>query len=85
MSALMASGYMMPLLGILCAVVIVLTAINKTALAAILLAPMTVNVLAFHAFVDTGLFHPAASLGILLFVLNAFFLWDNRAKYTTLW
>jgi len=85
MSALMAAGYMMPLLGILCAAVLVLTAMNKTALAAILLAPMTVNVIAFHAFVDTGLLHPAASLGIVLFLLNAFFLWDNRAKYKTLW
>lgn len=85
MSALMASGYMMPLLGILCAVAFILTAINKTALAAILLAPMTVNVIAFHAFVDTGLLNPAASLGILLLILNAFFLWDNRATYKTLW
>lgn len=85
MQALMASGYMMPLLGILCAVVFVLTAMNKTALAAVLLAPMTVNVIAFHAFVDTGILHPAASLGILLFALNAFFLWDNRATYRALW
>lgn len=85
MSALMASGYMMPLLGILCAVVFVLTAINKTALGAVLLAPLTVNVIGFHAFVDTGLFSPSATLGILLLFLNAFFLWDNRATYKTLW
>jgi putative oxidoreductase len=84
MSALMDSGYMMPLLAILCAIVIALTAMNKTALAAILLAPMTVNVIAFHAFVDTGLLSLSASLGIPLFLLNAFFLWDNRAKYKTL-
>jgi putative oxidoreductase len=85
MSALMASGYIMPLLAGLCAVTIILTAMNKMALAAILLAPMTVNVIMFHAVVDTGLFHPAASLGILLLILNAFFLWDNRAKYKNLW
>ena len=85
MSALMAAGYLLPLLAILCVVVIALTIMNKTALAAILLAPMTVNVIAFHAFVDTGLLHPAASLGILLLILNAFFLWDNRATYRNLW
>lgn len=85
MSALMGSGYMFPLLGIVSAVVVILTLMNKMALAAIVLAPMTVNVIAFHTFVDTGLFTPNASLGILLLVLNAFFLWDNRSKYKTLW
>lgn len=85
MSALMGSGYMMPLLGTLSAVVIILTAINKTPLAAVLLAPMTVNVIAFHTFVDTGFFTPNALLGILLLILNAFFLWDNRATYRSLW
>lgn len=85
MSALLASGYIMPLLAVLCVVVIVLTAMNKMALAAILLAPMSVNVILFHAVVDTGLLHPSASLGIPLFLLNAFFLWDNRATYKELW
>jgi hypothetical protein len=85
MSALMASGYIMPLLAALCAVTIVLTIMNKMALAAILIAPMTVNVIAFHAIVDTGLISPSASLGIPLLLINAFFLWDNRATYKNLW
>lgn len=85
MSALMASGYLMPLLGILCAVCVVLIAMNKTALAAILLAPMTVNVICFHAFVDTGLVSPSAIMGVLLLILNAYFLWVNRMKYKALW
>lgn len=85
MSALMASGYIMPLLAALCAVAIVLTVMNKMALVAILIAPMTVNVIAFHAIVDTGLISPSASLGIPLLLINAFFLWDNRATYKNLW
>ncbi len=85
MSALMASGYIMPLLGILCAMCVVLIAMNKTALAAILLAPMTVNVICFHAFVDTGLVSPSAIMGVLLLILNAYFLWVNRMKYKALW
>jgi hypothetical protein len=85
MSALMNASYLMPTLAILCAVCIVLFAIGRTALAAILLAPLTVNVIGFHAFVDTGLFTPSATLGLLLLVLNAFFLWDNRRKYKVLW
>lgn len=85
MSALMASTYLMPAIGILCTVVIVLTLMNKMALAALLLSPLTVNVIGFHTFTDTGLFTPSATLGILLLLLNAFFLWDNRATYKTLW
>jgi hypothetical protein len=85
MSALIASGYMLPLLAILSAVCIVLLILKKDALAAVLLAPMSVNVICFHTFVDTGLISPSAILGIMLFVLNAFFLWVNREKYRILW
>lgn len=85
MSALLNAPYLMPTLGILCAVCLVLFAMGRTALAAILLAPLTVNVIGFHATVDTGLFSPSASLGIILLVLNVFFLWDNRRKYKALW
>ncbi len=85
MSALLHSGYVMPLIGILCAVAIVLFILGRTALAAILIAPLSVNVICFHAFVDTGLMSPSASLGIPLFLINAFFLWDHRKKYKALW
>jgi hypothetical protein len=35
--------------------------------------------------VDTGLISPSASLSIPLFLINLFFLWDNRKKYKALW
>ncbi len=85
MSALMAVGYMMPLVGATCAVCAVLLAINRTALAAIILAPFTVNVVLFHIFAEYGLFHPSAILADLLLILNAFFLWTERKKYKALW
>ncbi len=85
MSALLNSGYLMPLIAILCAISIVLFAIGRTALAAILVTPLAVNVICFHAFVDTGLISPSASLGIPLMLITLFFLWDNRKKYKTLW
>jgi hypothetical protein len=85
MSALMATPHMMPLIALTCAVCIALFAMRRDALAAVILAPFSVNVLCFHAFVDTGLLSPSASLGILLFLFNAFFLWDNRRKYGGLW
>lgn len=85
MSALLNSGYLMPLIAILCSVCIVLFAIGRTALAAILVTPLAVNVICFHAFVDTGLISPSASLGIPLMLITLFFLWDNRKKYAVLW
>ncbi len=85
MQALMASGYLMPLLAITCAAGLVLMLLGKTALAAVIIAPMTVNVICFHAFVDTGLVSPSAILGILLLVCNVYLLWHERAKYKQLW
>lgn len=85
MSALMATGYMMPLLGITCAVCLVLFAIGRTALGAVILAPFTVNVILFHIFLDAMPVSAASSMGWLLLVLNAYFLWINRKKYKTLW
>lgn len=47
MSALMKSGYMMPLIGLTCFVCALLFFIGRTALGAVLLAPFTVNVICF--------------------------------------
>ncbi len=84
MKALMDTGYMMPLLGLTCFIGLVLVIMGRTALAAIIVAPMTVNVVLFHAFLDgtpVGALIPA---GILL-LCNAYFLWENRKKYKNLW
>ncbi len=80
-SALMNTGYMMPLLGIMFAVVVVLLVMNKTALAALLLAPITVNIMCFHWFLDAAPVSASSSLAYLLLILNAFFLWQNWGKY----
>lgn len=85
MQALMNSTYMMPLLGLLCFVCLVLVIMNKTALAAVLLAPMTVNVMLFHAVVDDNIFKISSIMGWMLFILNVYFLWINWDKYKTLW
>jgi hypothetical protein len=84
MSALMASGYLMPVLGLTFFAVFVCVVTNRMALGAIILLPLTVNIVCFHAFVDTGLLHPAASMGIVLALLNAFFLWENWSRYKAL-
>jgi hypothetical protein len=52
MSAMMATGYMMPLLGITFAICLILLVTGRTALMAIILAPVTVNIICFHVFLD---------------------------------
>ncbi len=85
MEAMMNTGYMMPVLGITFAVILVLVIINRMALAALLLAPLTVNIVLFHVFLDATPVSAASAMGWLLLVLNAFFLWVNRMKYKVLW
>jgi hypothetical protein len=63
---------------------ILLIVSNRIALAALLILPITVNIISFHAFLDGGLLNSGAVLAWILLMLNAYFLWQNRAKYQTL-
>jgi putative oxidoreductase len=57
---------------------------RRTALAALLILPITVNVVAFHAFLDGGLLTPGAVLGNIMLLVNAYFLWQHRREYAPL-
>lgn len=57
---------------------------KREGLAALLLAPLTANIVGFHAFVDGGLFTGGAVLGNILLALNVYFLWKNREEYQPL-
>jgi putative oxidoreductase len=57
---------------------------RRTALAALLILPITVNVVAFHAFLDGGLLMPGAILGNVMLLINAYFLWEHRRVYAPL-
>ncbi len=85
MEALLNTGYLLYLIALLCAVCIVLTIMDKMALVAALLAPLTVNIICFHLFLEGGLFTPSAVLADLLLIINAYFLWMNREEYKKLW
>lgn len=63
---------------------IVLIVTNRTAAAALLIAPVTVNVVCFHSFLDGGLFTAGASMALVLLVLNLYFLWQHRKCYRQL-
>lgn len=85
MEALLNTGYILYLIAFTCAVVIVLILMKKTALAMIILTPLTVNIILFHAFIEGGIFSASAVLADMLVLLNAYFLWSNRETYKQLW
>lgn len=53
---------------------------NRVALAALLLLPLSLNIVGFHAFLDGGLFTAGAIMGNVLLVLNLYFLWQSRVE-----
>jgi putative oxidoreductase len=57
---------------------------RRTALAALLILPITVNVVGFHAFLDGGLLTAGAVLGNVMLLINAYFLWQHRREYRPL-
>lgn len=85
MSALMNTGYMMPLLTLVFFICAILLLVGKTALAAILLAPVTVNIITFHWFLDEFPIGASSILGYVVLLLNLYFLWVNREKYRSVW
>lgn len=53
-------------------------------LAALLLLPITLNIVGFHLVLDGGLFTPGAIMGNVLLVINAYLLWKHRMAYKSL-
>ena len=78
MSGLGVSGYMFPLLGIIEILVGVLLLLKKAIpFALILLAPLAVNMVLFHASMAPSGILPAA----IVFVLNAYLIYANWDKF----
>ncbi len=81
MNGLGVSGYMFPLLGILEILIGVLLILKKAVpFALILLAPLAVNMVLFHAAMAPAGIAPAA----IVFVLNAYLIYVNWSEYKNL-
>ena len=79
--ALVGTGYMMPIVAVIEIVVGALLLLNRyVALALLLLAPISVNIVAFHLFLDIGGIGGAA----FVFILNVFLLFAYRNRYQPL-
>lgn len=81
---LMAASYINWIMAVVFAAAIVLVATGRTALAALLILPVTVNIISFHAFLDGGIFTMGALMADVLFALNLYFLWVCRGQYRIL-
>jgi hypothetical protein len=57
---------------------------RRETLAALLMLPITVNIIGFHAFLDGGLLTAGAIMGNMLLIVNIYFLWKNRKQLTVL-
>ncbi len=78
------ASYINYIMAIVFALSFVLVWTNRMALAALLVLPITVNIVAFHAFLDGGLFTSGSVPGVVFAVLNGYFLWQQRATYSQL-
>ena len=76
--------YISIIMGLVHVVALVCLWTRRTALAALLILPITVNVVAFHAFLDGGLLTAGAVLGNIMLAINAYFLWQHRHEYRPL-
>ena len=81
---LMKSWYVVVMEAVVFVLAIVCLWTKRTALAALLLLPITLNIVGFHLFLDGGLHKPGAVLGDALFLLNIAFLWQQRKHYRPL-
>ena len=84
-NALYNAGYILYINAIVFAVSIALIIANRIALASILVLPITVNIVAFHMFLDGGLLTGGAVLGNIMLAINVYFIWQNREQYRALW
>ncbi len=82
--ALYAVPYIMYVMAAVFAVAIGLIVTNRMALAALLILPITVNIIGFHAFLDGGLLTVGAIMANALALINIYFLWRSRGVYRIL-
>lgn len=84
MKALMDTGYMMPFIQISNVLCGILLLANRTALAAVMLVPLTLNIILFHIFLDATPVSASSSPAYILLIGNIIFLHQNRAKYKSI-
>lgn len=81
MNSLGATGYIFPFVGILEVLIGGMLLMKKwVAFALILLAPISINILLFHLFLDI----PGVAIALLVSILNAILIYKHWKQYTPL-
>lgn len=83
-SAIMNAWYITATMAIVFALALISLWTKRVALAALLILPLTVNIVGFHLFLDGGLFTAGSIMADALLLLNGYFLYQQRAVYRTL-
>lgn len=81
---MMESAYVTWMMTVVFALSLVLIWKNKMALVALLILPITLNIVGFHAFLDGGLLTGGAVMGNVLLLINLYLLYQNRGVYKVL-
>lgn len=81
---LMQSHYLMIMMAVVHVLALGALWTKREALAGLLELPIALNILGFHAFLDSGLFTGGAVMGNVFFIIVIYFMWKNRAAYRTL-
>ncbi|MFA7193619.1 MAG: hypothetical protein WC087_01750 [Candidatus Paceibacterota bacterium] len=78
---MMDSGYITMMMSVVFLIALVSLWTGRVALAALLLLPITLNIVGFHAFLDGGLFKMGALMGNILLILNVYFLCQTKRQW----
>ena len=81
---LMDSMYITIINALVFAIGLVLLWTKREALAAVIIFPITVNIVAFHAFLDGGLLTGGAVMGNILLLINLYLFWYYCSQYKQL-
>ena len=81
---LMATKYINAIMAVVFSLSLVFLWTGRVALAALLILPITINIVAFHLVLDGGLFTAGAIMGNVLFIINMYFLWQQKSRYSQL-
>ena len=83
-NVLMGAWYITATMAIVFVLALIALWTKRVALAALLILPLTVNIVGFHLFLDGGLFTAGSVMADALLLLNGYFLYQQRAVYRTL-
>jgi hypothetical protein len=79
---LMQSHYLMIMMSVVHVLALAALWTKREALAGLLELPIALNIIGFHAFLDSGLLTGGALMGNVFLVIVLYIIWKNREKYS---